>query len=58
MLTKGQIIKWKEGKKRLFFRVEESSASGAKLSVVYKPSPRSRLKNRNLFSKNKHQLIT
>lgn len=66
MLRLGEIIKWKEAPtKRIMLKViehHEVKDNGIRewvftLRPVYKPAPKSALKNKSVFSKNKHKLI-
>lgn len=59
-LKLGQIIKWKESK-RIRFRItdvkRQIDSFNYTFTKVYKPAPKSRLKNKTKFSKVKMEII-
>lgn len=61
MFTKGQIIKWAEGGKRKKLKVidiglDEEYNHKITVKPVYFPSPKSTLRNKNAFSKQKIEI--
>lgn len=58
MIQVGQIVKIKEFKsKRRMGIVTKSDSYSCTIEGVYKPSPKSRLKNKTKFSKHKLKLL-